>query len=157
MVAKKTKPKPASLKTGYRRKPFNPNPPPPPKAYQFKPGQSGNPGGRPKLLSGAYKKMLATVNERDGRTNAELIAEAAKVESLKGDIPAMRELRQATEGDLLRFEKMTDDDILKYLTTGDADASATPGGGGGEAPGPGIAPAVPGAPGGSGEAEDPGA
>ena len=45
--------------------------------------------------------MLARVNETDPqkRTNAELIANAALVAALGGDVSAMREIRSATEGD----------------------------------------------------------
>lgn len=97
------------------KKPRNPNPQPPPVEYQFKPGQSGNPGGRPKLLSGAYRKMLAEVNPRDleGRTNAELIAVAARTEALKGDVGAMREIRSATEGEKVVFDvsKLSDSEL----------------------------------------------
>ena len=45
--------------------------------------------------------MLARVNETDPqkRTNAELIANAALVAALGGDVSAMREIRAATEGE----------------------------------------------------------
>ena len=70
-------------------------------APPFPKGVSGNPGGRPKLLGDSYKAMLARVNESDphGRTNAELIANAALVAALGGDVSAMREIRSATEGE----------------------------------------------------------
>ena len=70
-------------------------------APPFPKGVSGNPGGRPKLLGDSYKAMLARVNETDPqkRTNAELIANAALVAALGGDVSAMREIRSATEGD----------------------------------------------------------
>ena len=62
---------------------------------------SPNPSGRPKLLGDSYKAMLARVNEQDPekRTNAELIANAALVAALGGDVSAMREIRSATEGE----------------------------------------------------------
>ena len=62
---------------------------------------SPNPSGRPKLLGDSYKAMLARVNEQDPekRTNAELIANAALVAALGGDVSAMREIRAATEGE----------------------------------------------------------
>ena len=45
--------------------------------------------------------MLARVNETDPqkRTNTELIANAALVAALGGDVSAMREIRAATEGE----------------------------------------------------------
>lgn len=75
-------------------------------ATQFKPGKSGNPGGRPKGLSDAYKEWLAAVNANDplGRTNAQLGAMAIGLEMLKGDTAAAREIRSATEGDTLNLE-----------------------------------------------------
>jgi len=62
---------------------------------------SPNPSGRPKLLGDSYKAMLARINETDPqkRTNAELIANAALVAALGGDVSAMREIRSATEGE----------------------------------------------------------
>ena len=73
-------------------------------APPFPKGVSGNPGGRPRLLGDSYKAMLARVNESDpqGRTNAELIANAALIAALGGDVSAMREIRSATEGEQLK-------------------------------------------------------
>lgn len=103
---------------------------PPPVEHQFKPGQSGNPGGRPKLLGESYKAMLAKVNENDplGRTNAEIIADALKLEAFKGDVGAAREIRSATEGDKLTLAtwqtelvdalkqgKLTPEDVISEL------------------------------------------
>ena len=95
------------------KKTRNPNPPPPPKEYQFKPGQSGNPGGRPKVLSSAYRQWLETVNANDpeGRTNAELVARSMGLQSLKGNINAAREMRSATEGE--KFEIKGWEDIAR--------------------------------------------
>ena len=116
-LSKRAKPK-ARPKPENRLKKVR-NPTPPPVEYQFKPGQSGNPGGRPKLLSGAYKAMLAEVNPKDpeGRTNAELIAMFARVEAFKGDIGAMREIRSATEGDKTQARTYKDD-IIDLLLEG---------------------------------------
>lgn len=84
----------------------NPHPKPPPLEHQFKPGVSGNPGGRPKALSEAYRDMLARVDESDAqkRTHAELIADALKKQALKGDVAAAKEIRAGTEGDTLNLE-----------------------------------------------------
>ena len=76
----------------------------PPVEHQFRPGQSGNPGGRPKLLGESYRQMLARVDEHDKqqRTNAEIIADKLReVIVQKGDVGAAREIRSATEGDKL--------------------------------------------------------
>lgn len=101
-----------------RKRGNNPNPPPPPKEYQFRPGQSGNPGGRPKSLSGAYKKFLESVNDEDPlkRTNAELIALALGLQALDGNVQAAREMRAATEGERIRTWR---DDVIDLLRNGE--------------------------------------
>ena len=63
---------------------------------QFKKGQSGNPGGRPRLLKFAYKEWLAKT-DKDGVTNAEKVAEAQGLKAQKGSTEAAREIRMATE------------------------------------------------------------
>lgn len=82
---------------------------------EFIPGESGNPGGRPKLLTGAYTKMLAEVDEETGMTKAELIARAGFVRSVSvfpGGTAAAREIRQATEGDTVH--NTVDFDIVDW-------------------------------------------
>ncbi len=68
----------------------------------FKPGQSGNPKGRPKsiTLSEAYRKMLATVDETDPekRTRAEVLAEQMYAKAKTGDVSALREIADRVEG-----------------------------------------------------------
>ncbi len=74
------------------------------KKTEFAAGESGNPGGRPKLLTGAYTAMLAEVDEDSGKTHAEILAEAGYVRALSllpGGTAAAREIRQATEGDTI--------------------------------------------------------
>ena len=68
----------------------------------FKPGQSGNPSGRPKsiTLSEAYRKQLAQPmpNDTQGRTYAEVIACRVVVAAATGDVSAAREIADRTEG-----------------------------------------------------------
>jgi hypothetical protein len=67
----------------------------------FKPGQSGNPAGRPKkaLLSDALRRQLAiTAPGMPERTQAEAIASALISEAIAGNIAAAREICDRTEG-----------------------------------------------------------
>jgi len=58
---------------------------------RFKPGQSGNPGGRPKGFSTLVRKVLAESTEAGGNmTNLEAIARKLIEMAIAGDIPAMR-------------------------------------------------------------------
>jgi hypothetical protein len=68
----------------------------------FKPGQSGNPQGRPKsiTLSEAYRKQLAMVDESDPqkRSFAEVLAETMIKRAKTGDVPALKEIADRVEG-----------------------------------------------------------
>jgi hypothetical protein len=68
--------------------------------YCWKPGQSGNPGGRPKtaILSEAYRQALESVDPKTLATIAEKIAEALVAKALEGDIRACAEIANRTEG-----------------------------------------------------------
>jgi hypothetical protein len=74
----------------------------PPVETRFKPGQSGNPKGRPKsiTLSEAYRKMLSQVDETDPerRTRAEVLAEQMYIKASSGDVSALREIADRVEG-----------------------------------------------------------
>ncbi len=68
---------------------------------RFKPGESGNPEGRPKLtlLSEALREQLAHVLPGvDDRTVAEHIARSMIREALKGNVMAAKEIADRTEG-----------------------------------------------------------
>jgi hypothetical protein len=68
----------------------------------FKPGQSGNPAGRPKsiTLSESFRRQLSQVVPDDphGRTFAEVIAARVCVAAANGDVSAAREIADRTEG-----------------------------------------------------------
>jgi hypothetical protein len=67
----------------------------------FKPGQSGNPAGRPKkaLLSDALRRQLAeAVQGAPEKTIAEHIARALIREAVGGNVQAIREVGDRTEG-----------------------------------------------------------
>lgn len=97
------------------------NAPPPPAPNRWRKGQSGNPSGKPKLLSEAYRVTLqyeypqefiaaskslsaqVALVGKEGQpiTYAEAIALDVAYRAANGDIPAARELARATEGDRL--------------------------------------------------------
>ena len=74
----------------------------PPKDTRWKPGQSGNPAGRPKsiTLSEALRIELAKVlpNDTHERTFAELIAQQLVKAAATGNILAAKEIADRTEG-----------------------------------------------------------
>ena len=78
-----------------RGKPENLKPP-------WKKGQSGNPGGRPKKAS-ITEAFLAVLekpvpNDPQKRNYAELIAEATARQAIKGNVQAVKEIADRTEG-----------------------------------------------------------
>lgn len=84
----------------------------------WQPGQpSPNPGGRPKALGEAYRRWLEHIDPQTGLTNAEMIADAMGCLALRGDVPAAREIRTATEGDLIRFQNMSDEELVRFITS----------------------------------------
>ncbi len=100
----------------------------------WKPGQSGNPGGRPKRspLAEACRELLSlpVPGDPDGRSYAELIALSLAKKALKGDVRAAQELADRAEGrprqaieiesaSLARaFERMTDAELEAYAVSG---------------------------------------
>jgi Family of unknown function (DUF5681) len=67
---------------------------------RFQPGQSGNPGGRPKtrILSAAAREKLNEVNPDTGLTYAQEVVNALVKEAKKGNVFAARELKEWVEG-----------------------------------------------------------
>jgi hypothetical protein len=72
------------------------------KAYRFAPGQSGNPGGRPKTaaLTRAYRNLLDEVcpSDPEGRTYAQLIAARMIRLAIGGNVQAAAEICDRVEG-----------------------------------------------------------
>ena len=73
----------------------------------FQPGESGNPGGRPKssIYADAVRKVLSQelpadlrANEQDKRTFAEAIAEQIARMALAGNLSAAQELANRSDG-----------------------------------------------------------
>lgn len=89
------------------------------KPYQFKPGQSGNPGGRPKRkpLTEAYERILSNPAE------ANAIAKAMIRLARKGNVRAAQELADRTEGKAIQAMDISGDmsvdmEIIKRLEEG---------------------------------------
>jgi uncharacterized protein YaaN involved in tellurite resistance len=72
----------------------------PPLGRRFQKGQSGNPGGRAKIISATYHRIAREVDPADdkGRTRAELMALALYREAKKGNVPAIKEFTDRLEG-----------------------------------------------------------
>jgi Family of unknown function (DUF5681) len=70
------------------------------KPYRFQPGQSGNPGGRPrKYITEVYEQLaLEPVPKRGGKTYAQLLALAQFRKALKGNTVAAKEVTDRLEG-----------------------------------------------------------
>jgi hypothetical protein len=101
---------------------------------RWKPGQSGNPGGRPKTapLSYACRELLASPvpGDSEGRTYAQKIAATLAEKAIAGNIRAAQEIADRAEGkprqsleiehSRLRqaFERMTNEELLAYASTG---------------------------------------
>lgn len=114
-------------KKGGPGRPFKPGNP-----WAIKKGEVRNPGGRPKLVSGAYREWLEFEDDK-GVTNAAKVAFAMGVKAVEGDTSAAREIRQTTEGDKLTFDitRLTDEQLARVASGEDIRAVlANPGDGG---------------------------
>jgi len=82
-----------------------------PSPHAFKPGQSGNPGGKPRLVDHLLSKTLRVAlcdrapdevakgfSLPSGSSWAQCIARKLIYMAVRGDLQAMREIREATEG-----------------------------------------------------------
>jgi hypothetical protein len=78
--------------------------------YRFQPGQSGNPGGRPrKLVSDAYQRVLeqeATYGKQKG-TGADLLAAKMWRQAMNGKIQAAVELADRVEGKAIQGHEVS--------------------------------------------------
>jgi hypothetical protein len=86
--------------------------------YAFKPGQSGNPAGRPKsrTLSEAYRALLSQPLPDDPtRTLADVVAAAMVQNAIAGDVAAAKELADRTEGKARQSIALSVDDRMKSV------------------------------------------
>ena len=102
--------------------------------HRWQPGESGNPGGRPKAapLSQACREVLAlpVPGDPEARSYAQKIAATLAEKAAQGDIRAVAELADRAEGKarqsieientVLRdaFERMSGEELLAYATSG---------------------------------------
>ena len=87
--------------------------------FRFKPGQSGNPGGRPRTakLSEACRAKLASPipGDPESRSYAEAIADKLALLALRGDIRAAQELADRAEGRPSQMAPPTELSGVKYI------------------------------------------
>lgn len=70
-----------------------------PNARKFQPGQSGNPTtSRPKPFADALRKALAEVDPKTKRAKLLLIASRLTDEALAGNVQAIKEIAERTDG-----------------------------------------------------------
>lgn len=84
----------------------------------FKPGQSGNPGGRPKgtSVTAILNRKLAEEDD-DGRTNAEKVACVILAMALEGDPRFVEMVLQRTEGKVAeRVINLSPEDVKRMPT-----------------------------------------
>ena len=106
---------------------------PPPEKYRFTPGQSGNPGGRPKgtvNLTARIRKVLER-EQKDGRKIADVLADVLVKETLKNPAKMgafLRDFIDRDEGKVSdRLEVMARPlDLVELLTQIEVELTATP-------------------------------
>jgi len=76
----------------------------PPEHTKWKPGQSGNPNGRPKKLPDLEKLLVRVLGtEEDNKTGWEVIIEALQKKAAKGDVKAAELLLSRGYGKAKQF------------------------------------------------------
>ena len=85
--------------------------PTPPEEYQFKPGQSGNPKGRPPKLP-RLDDLLADIlgEEKDGQTATEAILKRIRLQATQGNLKAAEMLLERAYGKARQAVEITGKD-----------------------------------------------
>jgi hypothetical protein len=91
---------------------------PPPEHSRWKPGQSGNPNGRPKRKP-VSDEIAALLSDADGQA-AKALAKVILREALKGDIAFVREVLDRAEG---KAQALLDVTTKDESLNGDKDAA----------------------------------
>lgn len=97
----------------------------------FKPGQSGNPGGRPKgtSITTILNRKLDELDPDDGKSRAEKVAEVIVREALAGDYRFVDMLLNRTEGKIAdKVLNLTPADV-KQMPTEELEAIVSGSGG----------------------------
>lgn len=78
----------------------------------FEKGQSGNPGGRPKVKAwrDALERAVSSNDKKKKRPRLDLIAEACIDAALGGDITAMKEIGDRLDGKVPQQQILTGDE-----------------------------------------------
>jgi hypothetical protein len=86
--------------------------PPAIRPYAWKPGQSGNPKGRPKgrIFEARIRKILQETDDASGMTFEELIVRALVDAARFGDVKAIREVLDRTDGKVPDAKPESSDD-----------------------------------------------
>jgi len=86
----------------------------------YKPGQSGNPKGRPKK-EWTWSGVLKEIAEREDKTNKKeyktLAGEALFKEVLKGNVPAIKEFGDRIDGKAKQSHELTGKDGEPFVPT----------------------------------------
>lgn len=93
----------------------------------WKPGQSGNPSGRPKAVTTLLKDLLEQTMLMDRinpgyRTNAEMLAQAIVHHALNGNSSYMKEIMDRIDGPIPKPEPVAESELTDLV--GDAEKRA---------------------------------
>jgi hypothetical protein len=102
--------------------------PPPPPEYRWKPGQSGNPGGRPKKkpFTEELTEALTEVDDQ-GKSSLRAVVERCIVEAESGSYPHLREIIEHIQGKSAEGNLGPDEpDRPRRIIIPDADERFTP-------------------------------
>lgn len=83
----------------------------------FKPGQSGNPNGRPKgqSLTAQLRAVLEDTDKKTKKEISRLVAEAIVLAARKGDVSAFREIADRTEGKPEQKKTVTENKTITVI------------------------------------------